>query len=804
MYPINFRHCLLSLSQLFVMFLVLTSAFSALALSPLTVSSTAASSRQNDSLGPQNLISNAGLVVDSANPAVLRFSSSAALYISSYGKPNDETPLVHFDFGAVQTIDRFHVWNGNEPGYVFRGFRQVTIQYSDDAERWRTVPERFVFDRAPGTDNYVGQQVALPRPITARFVRFVCNSTWRQGGNADVAALGRVQFFAGGVPTTPPAEELPWPLASGVVNVKMAPYFAKGDGRSDDTKALQQAILDNESTRRTIYLPEGTYLVSAPLKFSENSSLTRNGRFGNNTLRGAGKGDSVIRLKDATLININAPQPVLATGFISFFNSEVGQEQTTADWFNNNISDLTIDIGRGNPGAKGLEFYSNNTGSVRNVKIVSRDGQGSIGLDLGHLDKNGPLLVKGLTVKGFATGVRTGFTVNSQTFEHIRLSDQTQTAFDNNGQSVSIKGLVTRGQVTALHNRYGSATLVDAKLSGTGAASAASAIINGEYLFAHDIYSTGFARTVENKLGAGGTVVGPILGDYVSSGKALQLFDGAANFIHLIAPQTPALEDAPASTWANVRDFRLTTEDNDAPAFQRAIDSGARDVFLPTDAQIVLKSDVLIRANVSLIHGMQASVVASSGVTMRVVDGLNTPVVVDQFILQSGVDTPFFVNESTRKMALLDSQVGVRGAGMGAIFLENVVGRFEFGKHETWARQLNSEPTGLKVSNSGGQLWILGLKTERAGTLVATTQGGVTEVVGGLVYTTTPGNDPMFTIDDGRLSASIAEIAYNVQPYTVLVRETRQGVTKSLLRGEAPLRFPFLGGSALPLFVSPP
>jgi Pectate lyase superfamily protein/F5/8 type C domain len=801
----DFRYYQLTLSQFFLSCLALAGTVMVLAQTPVNVTATAASSRQAEYLGPQNIVSDAGLTADPNNPAVLRLSASAALYNSSYGTPNDETPLVHFDFGVVQTIDRFHVWNGNEPGYVYRGFRSVTIQYSNDAERWQTMPERFSFERAPGADGYAGQQVILPRPITARFVRFVCNGTWRVGGLADIASLGRVKFFAGGVPANPPAENQPLPLATGVVNVKMAPYFAKGDGRSDDTKALQQAILDTESTRRTIYLPEGIYLISAPLKFSENSSLNRNGRFGGNTLRGAGKGDSVIRLKDATLVDANAPQPVLTTGFISFFNTEVGQEQTTADWFNNNISDLTIDIGRGNPGAKGLEFYSNNTGSVRNVKIVSRDGQGVIGLDLGHLDKNGPLLVKGLTVKGFATGVRTAFTVNSQTFEHIRLSDQTQTAFDNSGQSVSIKGLVTRGQVTALHNRFGSAALIEAKLTGTGAASAASAIINGEYLFAHDVNSTGFARTVENKLGAGGTVVGSILGDYVSSGKALQLFDGPADFIHLIAPQTPTLEDAPPSTWVNVRDFRLTTEDNDAPAFQRAIDSGARDVYLPTDALIVLKSDVLVRGNVSLIHGMQAGVLVNSGVTMRVVNELNTPVVVlDQFVIRNGADTPFFVNESSRKMVLLDSEAGVRGAGPGAIFLENVVGRFEFGKHDTWARQLNSEPTGLKVSNSGGQLWILGLKTERAGTLVATKQGGITEVVGGLVYTTTPGNDPMFTIDDSTLSVSIAEIAYKNPPYATLVKETRQGVTRSLSRGEAPLRFDYLGGSALPLFVSRP
>jgi hypothetical protein len=97
----------------------------------------------------------------------------------------------------------------------------------------------------------------------------------------------------------------------------------------------------------------------------------------------------------------------------------------------------------------------------------------------------------------------------------------------------------------------------------------------------------------------------------------------------------------------------------------------------------------------------------------------------------------------------------------------------------------------------------LGLKTERAGTLV-NAGGGLTEVLGGLCYTTTVGTAPMFSVIDGAMSVSIAEVAYNTQPFLTLVSDTRNGVTRQLLRGQAPLRFTFLGGSALPLFVADP
>lgn len=767
---------------------------------PLAVAAVVASSRQLDFLGPQLLLSDEGLSADPLVPGRIRFAPNASSYTSGYGSPNDETPLVHFDFGAVRTVDQFHVWNVNDAGFSWRGFREVTLQFSDDAQRWVTVPERYVFQRAPGTAEYAGERFVLARPITARFIRFVCNSTWRDFGNPDVASLGRVRFFAGGQPTALPKDTELLPLAAGIVNVKLAPYFARGDGATDDTAALQRAIRDAEGSGRTIYLPEGVYVVSAPLKFTENASYNRNNLFGRNVLRGAGMKETVIRLRDGSLTDAAAPRAVVSTGFISFWNGQ--NEETTADWFHNFISHLTIDTGVGNPGAKGLEFFSNNTGAVRDVSIVSRDGKGVIGLDLGHLDKNGPLLVKRVSVRGFDVGIRTGKTVNSQTFDDIRLKDQRVTAFDNDGQCVSIRRLRTEGAVTALRNRFGFATIVDASLKGKDVPAGVPAILNGEYLYARDIDGSGFPRLIDNQFGAGSQVPSSFDGDYLSSGMPLSLFPGRAGSLALQVRNTPKPADDPADRWVNAREFRLTTELDDAPALQRAIDSGARTVFYPTDARVVLKSDVHLRGAVANLIGMHASVRVFDGARIRVVDGQAPHVHIERFFV-SGADAPLFINASGRRISLTDSEAGFSGAmGGGDVFLENVVGRFEFGRHRTWARQLNTEPEGLKITNNGGALWILGLKTERAGTLVATFSGGATEILGGLCYTTTAGTDPMFRVENGAFSVSLAEVAYGPPPYRTLVRETRGGAVRSLERGQAPLRFSFMNGSALTLFVS--
>ena len=115
---------------------------------------------------------------------------------------------------------------------------------------------------------------------------------------------------------------------------------------------------------------------------------------------------------------------------------------------------MTFDAGRGNLGAVGLQFCSNNTGAVRNVEIISQDGQGEIGLDLGHPDMNGPLLVRRVSVKGFRRGVVTARAVNSQTFEHIKLTGQTEFGLDNHGQAISIRGLTSDNAVPAVRS-YG-------------------------------------------------------------------------------------------------------------------------------------------------------------------------------------------------------------------------------------------------------------------------------------------------------------------------------------------------------------
>ncbi len=63
------------------------------------------------------------------------------------------------------------------------------------------------------------------------------------------------------------SEPLPFWLDPKVANVREAPYHAKGDGKSDDSAAIQKAI----DSRRWVFLPKGEYVITKPLRLKPDT-----------------------------------------------------------------------------------------------------------------------------------------------------------------------------------------------------------------------------------------------------------------------------------------------------------------------------------------------------------------------------------------------------------------------------------------------------------------------------------------------------------------------------------------------------
>ncbi len=578
-----------------------------------------------------------------------------------------------------------------------------------------------------------------------------------------------------------------FPIDGGVIDVTLAPYYADKTGDLDATAAINKALDDYPNAMAIIYLPEGTYLISNTLKWPGYEK----GSYGNEVLEGDGVDKTIIKLKDncSGFTIPGTPKEMIHTGV------------DPAQRFRIGLRDLTLNTGTGNAGAIGARFMSNNQGGVFNVKIISGDGNGLIGLDLSYVNENGPLLVKNLEVDGFNYGIKCYAGQNSQTFEHIILKNQKICGFYNQSQVVSIRDLKSTNTVAALNNagNNGVITLIGAIL--TGGSPSSPAIINNSIMYLRDIESDGYGKIVRNMAGNRMDIIGASIDEWTSHRK-FSLNEGyPSSMLNLEIKETPLPIIDPLDQWSKVPP---STGGDDTKKIQDAIDAGKPTVYFPR-GNYNLNGKVYVRGNVQRIVGLEASINITSTSGFIVEEGSAPVVVIERFT--SGYTPGFFVTQaSTRIVAIRNScNIAVKkNLGTGDLFLEDVVsnpsGFFEFHGGNVWARQFNIENSGTHVINDGASLWILGMKTERDGVLINTYNGGKTELLGFFCYTTMAPADVMFINNKSFFTAIGSETCYASKGYNSFLKEISDSGTKYLSSTELP--FGLGNGHAAPFLVS--
>ena len=89
-----------------------------------------------------------------------------------------------------------------------------------------------------------------------------------------------------------------FPASNFLVDVTKVPYGAKGDGKTDDTAAIQRAINDVMGLHKVLYFPNGTYLLTKTLQWTNKNSKGNNA-YGFNWLQGQSATKTILRQLEA-------------------------------------------------------------------------------------------------------------------------------------------------------------------------------------------------------------------------------------------------------------------------------------------------------------------------------------------------------------------------------------------------------------------------------------------------------------------------------------------------------------------------
>ncbi len=580
------------------------------------------------------------------------------------------------------------------------------------------------------------------------------------------------------------------PSDAGLINVR--DHGVKGDGATDDTAALTKLVQANLNQHKTLFFPAGTYLLTDAIPWATDKGVFWPWL----TWQGEGRAQTVIRLADKAngFSDPAKPKALIKTGCYD------GEKRQNAA-FNCYFFDLTINTGRGNAGAIGLDYCSNNNGGVVRVDIVSEDGAGVIGLSMKR-DSPGPALIQHVRIRGFDTGIALGSLLFGMTFEAIRLEGQRRVGMVVEGNTASIRQLQSVNSVPALRlEGWASAVvLIDSELLGGDPRASAIVKKDAPTLVLRNVRTSGYTHAARISSDKGETTLpGGQIDEFVA-GDHLALFADAAKGRTLNLP----IVDAPsffggADDWVNVKAHGVIGDGDtdDAPAVQKAIDSGKSVVYFPA-GKYRLASPVIVRANVRRVVGFSSSFTHARGRTLFRFENATGPASLERFCFFDGGK----IEHAATKPVILRHVTGpekhgivTNGAGRQWFFEDVCTSHFTLPRGTTFhARQFNCEPEppGAGFTNEGGTMWILGLKTEWGNTIGVTRNQGRTEILGGLMLPAQGFKDqatPAFIVEDGKFSATWNEVSFGSGNYRTVVQEMRAGKTRTLTpKGEGTQR----------------
>jgi hypothetical protein len=572
-------------------------------------------------------------------------------------------------------------------------------------------------------------------------------------------------------------------VASGgpVIDITRPPYNAKGDGVTDDTAAFRRVLTDLRDSmanrrakgqpsdpERIIYVRTGTYVVSDTI--IHDGSIAQG--FSYLRLIGQDRRNTVIRLRDASPgFGYGASKPL-----VTF--TKVGEHQGNVMW-GNQIRNLTLDTGSGNPGAVGLVFLGANGSSMDNITIRSGDGQGSVGLSFPTWSVQGHYA--DISVTGFDYGIRLqSVTESNAVLEYVTVRNQRVAGVLVDRSHPSIRRLHSVNLVPAItiEGIGAHVVLVDAAL--TGGANANTAITMARspesQLFVRDTTVQGYGGSISvgNQVRARGNV------DEFVSGQPFRFdMNSPTRTLRLPVEEMRLVpwESNPAN-WASPEDYAGSTPQR----IQAALDSGKPAIYFPRTYDV---------ADFDVVFHVPASV--------RQLDFMHRP---HRFWATFAIDrasstdlwvenlsgAPRFRVDAARdvRFRFASARFRVNTGAPVSIFFESAspvlapdAARFCPPNVRIYARSINEESRERpNFPVNGGRMWVLGFKTEAHQPAFSVSGGGLLEVLGGYqnMAATSDAGNPVLINNNSHVSYVATN--FMTRFYNQAIWETRGSTTR--------------------------
>lgn len=594
---------------------------------------------------------------------------------------------------------------------------------------------------------------------------------------------------------------------------------------------------------KIIYFPNGTYLVSDTISYSMEEFRNILGNIRNMEMNcqlrflGQSRDGVVIKLQDNCKgFEFGNDRPI-----IDFMRGEQSNIAMT-----NMLENLTIDIGSGNPGATGVRYFANNTGAVRNVRIISSDPdfRGHTGLSILHT-KVSAGYVKDVEIIGFQYGIRVASRYIYSTFEHITLKHQLRWGFLVEGNMVAIRNLYSENFVPALRidGQTANVVLTDGTLVGGNPLDCAVNYYLG-YLMLRNVRTEGYKTALSSRWGrVPESACQGYIEEFVAYGPKTLFEDENKKSLNLYVEETPKVAWDSVEDWVSVNQFGAKGDGvtDDTEAIRQAFSSGKPTVYFQP-GRYLINNVIEIPATLCRINFMYADIASGAELekmkhsgAFLIKENTEKPIVIEDLFAWEKFKGFITLVEHACTRTVVFSDVHVQAASIyfntvpgGKVFMENTgctIGGipgagsrreplpgenwnaysretpcFHFIGQEVYCRNLNPERSLHEVVNVGGKLWVLGCKTEEEGTAFETYHGGFTEVLGACFAVGMKKMNPAIINDNSNVSvyARTCGLAIN-QTWPIVVREIRGEETRELYKEDVPVLYP--ENFVIPLYV---